>query len=122
MKLFLSTLIIGIFLSTSAFSFEGGGVDVGNSIQKGSFSLPEFNAETDMVQYLESLIPKIEKGETPEVRRLLKRGRCQDNNVSFEELSVVPSYRYNRNTRKLEKEFSGEVSVIMKDCRRSGLR
>jgi hypothetical protein len=120
MKPLLSTLFIAIVLSASAFSFEGGGVDVGNSNQKGKFSLPEFSSETEMVHYLEGLLPKIEKGETPEVRRLLRRGRCGQSKVTFSELAVNPSYRYNRQTRKLEKEFSGEVSVILENCRRPG--
>lgn len=122
MKLFLSTLFIGILLSASTFSFGGGGVDVGNSIHKGAFSLPDFKSEPEMVEYLDALIPKIEKGETPEVRRLLKRERCQQDGIHFEELEVKPSYRYNRNTRKLEKEFSGDVSITMKNCRRRGRR
>lgn len=118
MKYVSLTLFIGIMLSMSAFSFGGGGVDVGNHNQKGNFSLPDFKSEPEMVQYLESIMPKIESGEAPEVRRLLYFRNCSKTDVEFDHVSVTPSYRYNREAKKLEKEISGEVTVTFKNCRR----
>lgn len=110
-------LIIALF-SLHAFGIESGGVDVGNSNQKGNFGLPIFKTEEEMVTHVNGILPLIEKGEHKEVQRLVKRGKCSKGSAQFDEFSVIPSYEYNKSTRKLDKEFSGEVTVLLKDCKR----
>lgn len=114
----MNKLITIVLFSLTALAFGSGGVDVGNSNQKGRFLLPEFKSEPEMVEYVQGLIPKIEKGEVKEVRAIVRRGQCSEEAVKFGELSVIPSYRYNKTTGKLDKEFSGEVSVLLKNCKR----
>lgn len=120
MKKIISLLILGLIISLAAFAFEGGGVDVGTSNQKGNFSLREFKTNSEMVKYVQNLIPRIEKGKLKEVRTLTRRGKCSNESVKFDELSEHPYYRYNNKTGILEKEFEGSVSVLLKDCKRPG--
>lgn len=105
-------------LSVHTFGFEGGGVDVGNSNPRAKFALPVFNSEAAMVAHVNALLPQIEKGELKEVQDLMKKGKCSEGFAKFNELSVIPSYEYNKTTKKLDKEFSGEVFVELKDCKR----
>lgn len=113
----MKILILVLLFTTASFAIESGGVDVGNSNQKGKFALPIFKSEEAMVNHLNELMPQIEKGEHKEVQKLMKRGKCPAP-VKFGELSVIPSYEYNKSTKKLDKEFSGEVTVVFKDCKR----
>lgn len=115
---YVLTAIVGTFLlSITAMGF-GGGVDVGNHNQKGRFTVPVFSTEESMVEHVNNELPQIEKGEHPEVKKLIKKGRCSSK-VIFDFLEVNDSYRWNRTTKKLEKEFSGDVVVVIKDCKKS---
>jgi hypothetical protein len=111
-------ILVIALMSLHAFGMESGGVDVGNSNQKGKFGLPVFKTEAEMVTHLQALIPQIEKGELKEVQNLMKQGKCSSESAKFGELAVIPSYQYNKQTGKLEPEFSGQVSVLLNNCKR----
>lgn len=112
-------VLIGIFvISITAFGF-GGGVDVGNHNQKGRFSVPVFKTEESMVEHVTKELPRIEKGEHPEVKKLLKKARCSDTVVEFDSLEVNDSYSWNKNSKELEKEFTGDVVILLKKCKKN---
>lgn len=113
----LSCLLFIIFLLLPLTVFSGG-VDVGNANQKGRFTVPEFPTEESMTAHLEKLLPAIEKGESKEVFNLISKGNCSKGKATFEELEVTPYYRYDKNIKRLNKEFSGEVVISLHDCRK----
>lgn len=110
-------ILIGSLLWSVSVSGWDGGVDVGNHSNKGRFKIPVFKSEESMVAHLEEILPAIEKGEHQEVKKLLKRGKCSGK-IEFDVLEVEYSYEYNQKIKKLEKEYSGVVEVLLTDCKR----
>ena len=114
-------IILMVVFSLTVFSREEGGVDVGNASQKGRISVPQFDTERELVSYVETESPKIESGRHPEVASFIRRGRCSSKDITFQYLEVEISYRWDRDLKKLIKEFSGAISVKLGHCLR-GLR
>jgi hypothetical protein len=99
----------------------GGGVDVGNHKPqgfRGSYVVPAFESEEALVSHVEKLLPEIEKGSVAEVKRMIKDGACSSQSIKFDLLEVVPSYKINAQSLRLQKEFFGLVVINLKSCRR----
>lgn len=112
------TLILMTVLSLNCWS--GGGVDVGNHSPKsfkGSFVIPDFKSEESMVAFVQSLLPQIERGSLKDVKNLILAARCSSSDIKFDSLEVVKTYNVNEKILRLEKEFTGLVTIEFKDCK-----
>lgn len=112
------TLILMTVLSLNCWS--GGGVDVGNHSPKsfkGSFVIPDFTSEESMVAFVQSLLPEIERGSLKDVKNLILAAKCSSSDIKFDSLEVVTTYNVNEKILRLEKEFTGLVTVEFKGCK-----
>lgn len=115
----LGLLVVTVLLSLSTWG--GGGVDVGNHNQKGfrgTFQIPTFNDENEIVTHVQSLLPSIEDGTNGSVKRLVSQGKCSGKDIKFDELEVLTSYEYNDMSKKLNRKASGLVIVKLFECKR----
>lgn len=115
----LGLLVVTVLLSLSVWG--DGGVDVGNHNQKGfrgTFQVPTFNEENEMVAHVQSLLPSVQDGTNNSVKRLVSQGKCSEKEIKFEELEVLTSYDYNDTSKKLNRKASGLVIVKLFDCKR----
>ncbi len=115
--------ILALVLMIVLFSLQswGGGVDVGNHKPqgfRGSYVVPAFATEEALVSYVEKQLPKIEKGSVAEVKQMIKEAACSNGDIKFDLLEVIPSYKINQKTLKLQKEFMGLVIVDLKSCKK----
>lgn len=115
--------ILALVLMIVSYSLQswGGGVDVGNHKPqgfRGSYVVPAFSSEEDLVFHVEKQLPKIENGSVAEVKQMIKDAACSNKDIKFDLLEVLPSYKINPKTLKLQKEFMGLVVVDLKSCKK----
>ena len=112
-------LLLAVLLSFKTWG--GGGVDVGNYSPKsfkGSFELPTFSSEEEMIAHMQSILPAVEAGTYKEVRKMAVKGQCSITEITFDELEVLASYQYSQKAHKLNRETTGLVIVDFKACKR----
>lgn len=114
-------IFVMMFALAAVNGWGGGGVDVGNASPKGfqgTFEIPTFDHEEEMVAHVQNILGQIQDGTLPEVKKLIAKGKCSKDSVKFTELEVTDSYRYVEKSKTLQKEFAGIVTIELKECKR----
>lgn len=94
-----------------------GGVDVGNGgkIKVTGRSLPVFNSEKDLVDYVRLLNHRILSGKDLKIKEWIRLGNCSQE-VSFKTLDVSAYYPVKNNLQISSKSFYGYMQTELNDC------